>query len=162
VTGEAPLAAVPIAAVPIAAVPIAEGLFTGPDDAPRLIGGRCTACGAASFPRARGCARCGSDEVASAELPRTGTLWTWTTQGFRPKAPYAGPGTDEDFEPFPIGYVELVGEAGPELRVEGHLVGVEPDAVRIGMPMEVVVVPFTTRADGTAVRSYAFAPAVRT
>jgi uncharacterized protein len=139
---------------------IADGLVTGPADAPRLLGGRCTACGAASFPRARGCGRCGSDDVAMAELPRTGTLWTWTTQGFRPKAPYAGPGDDVDFTPFAIGYVELEGEQGPELRVEGHLVDVDPADIRIGMPMQVVVVPFTTRPDGTAVTAFAFAPAV--
>lgn len=136
-------------------VPIADGLFTWPSDEPCLLGGRCAGCGAASFPRARGCARCGGDDIAVAELPRRGILWTWTTQGFRPKSPYAGPGTEEDFVPFAIGYVQLE----DDLRVEAHLVDLPLDAVRIGLPLELVVVPFGRRADGTEVVTFAFAPA---
>ena len=67
-------------------------------------------------------------------------------QGFRPKPPYAGP---EDFEPYGVGYVELPGE----VRVEARLTVADPGRLRIGMPMELVVVPFGDRV------TYAFAPA---
>jgi uncharacterized OB-fold protein len=66
-------------------------------------------------------------------------------QRFRPKAPYVGP---EDFEPYGVGYVELPGE----VRVEARLTVADPARLRIGMPMELVVVPF---GDGV---TYAFAP----
>jgi uncharacterized OB-fold protein len=62
-------------------------------------------------------------------LARTGTLWTWTTQGFRPKSPpYTGP---EEFAPYGVGYVEL----GGEIRVEGILTEADPRKLRIGMTM---------------------------
>ena len=49
-------------------------------------------------------------------LPRSGTLVAWTTQGFPPGAPYAGP-TGDDFVPFGVGLVQL----GDVIRVEGRL-----------------------------------------
>ena len=56
--------------------------------------------------------------------PAQGTLWTWTVQGFRPKSPpYEG--TDE-FVPYPVGYVELAGEA----KVESLLVDVAVEDLR--------------------------------
>ncbi|MFD0851908.1 Zn-ribbon domain-containing OB-fold protein, partial [Actinomadura adrarensis] len=66
----------------MAPVPIADDLFTWADDQPRLIGGRCKECGTHVFPLRGGCARCGSAAVERARLSPTGTLWTWTSQGF--------------------------------------------------------------------------------
>src|SRR4051812_2048173 len=88
--------------------PGAEGVFT---DEPRLLGGRCGACGPGLFPRAPGRSRRGSDRTAEHRLARRGTLWTFTVQAFPPKPPYAGA---EPFEPYGVGYVEL----GGEIRVE--------------------------------------------
>jgi uncharacterized OB-fold protein len=130
----------------MAAAPVAEGLFSWPADEPRLIGSRCRACGVVGFPARRSCAACTSVDVEEHLLGRTGTLYTWTVQGFRPKAPYRGP---EEFEPYGVGYVELPGE----VRVEARLTVADPDRLRIGLPMELVIVPF-----GDSV-TYAFAPA---
>lgn len=139
----------------MSATPIAEGLFTWPSDEPRLIGGRCGACGALSFPVRSGCARCGSTDVARHELARTGTLWTWTSQGFVPKDPFAGNvGTGVDALPWFVGLVELPGE----LRVESLLVDVTQDDLRIGMPVRLVVVPFRREDDGSEVLTFAFTP----
>ncbi|HWH31508.1 MAG TPA: Zn-ribbon domain-containing OB-fold protein [Egibacteraceae bacterium] len=135
--------------------PIAEGLFTWPADEPRLIGAACAACGTTVFPRRSSCPKCGAQDMAERLLSPTGTLWTWTTQGFLPKAPYGGPETDETFQPFALGYVELAGE----VRVEARLTEPDPARLRIGMPMRLVVVPFRTDPDGTEVVSFAFAPA---
>jgi len=125
--------------------PIVTGLFTWPADEPRLIGSRCLDCGVVTFPAQRSCPACTSVAVEERLLGRTGTLYTWTVQRFRPKAPYAGP---EEFEPYGVGYVELPGE----VRVEARLTVSDPARLRIGMPVELVVVPFGPRV------TYAFAP----
>lgn len=130
----------------MAAEPIAAGLFTWPAEEPQLIGSRCRDCGVVTFPAQPSCPACTSVSVEERLLGRTGTLYTWTVQGFRPKPPYAGP---EEFEPYGVGYVELPGE----VRVEARLTTADPARLRIGMPMELVVVPFGDRL------TYAFAPA---
>ena len=127
------------------AEPVAPGLFTWPAEEPRLIGSRCHDCGAVTFPARGSCPACTSLAVEERLLGRTGTLWSWTVQRFRPKAPYAGP---DEFEPYGVGYVELPGE----VRVEARLTVADPDRLRIGMPMELVVVPWGDRV------TYAFAP----
>ncbi len=135
-------------------VAFADNVFTWPADEPRLIGGRCADCSAITFPRQPGCPRCGAPEQQEHLLARRGTLWTFTTQGFLPKEPYAGGETAETFAPFGVGMVELDGE----VRVEGRLTEADPQRLRIGMEMELTVVPFRTDADGSEVMTYAFRP----
>ncbi|MEO0998275.1 MAG: OB-fold domain-containing protein [Pseudomonadota bacterium] len=134
--------------------PIADGLFTWPAAAPALLGSRCGDCGMVAFPAGDSCAACGSTAVAREELPRRGTLWTWTVQRFLPKAPYAGSVSPATFEPYGVGYVELPGA----VRVEARLTEADPGRLAIGMPMEVVFAPFLTDADGTEVIGFAFRP----
>ena len=136
-------------------VPFAPDVFTWPDDQPQLIGGRCAGCGSVTFPQPPSCARCGSVEVERHLLPREGTLWTFTTQGFLPKEPYASGETMETFQPYGVGIIQL----GDEVRVESRLTVADPEALAFGMAMELVVVPFRTDDDGTEVVTYAFAPA---
>jgi uncharacterized OB-fold protein len=114
---------------------------------PRLVGGRCGACDEVLFPLRPRCPRCASAEVERIMLPDRGTLWTWTIQGFEPKAPYAS--AQEEFVPFGVGYVELEGH----LRVETRLTTADPDELVIGMP-----VVLTAFEDGGRML-YAFAPA---
>ncbi|MFC8097695.1 Zn-ribbon domain-containing OB-fold protein [Streptomyces sp. NPDC057363] len=135
--------------------PIAEGLFTEPGDEPRLIGNRCRACAAITFPVRVGCARCGAGELERYLLADRGTLWAWTTQGFLPKAPFAGTLTvGPDTVPWFVGVVELPGE----LRVESLLVGVTEETLGIGMPLRLALVPFRHDEDGTEVVTFAFTP----
>lgn len=135
-----------------AARPVAEGLFTWPDDEPRLIGSRCEACGVVTFPEQDSCPACTSTDVERYLLSRTGTLWTWTVQGFRPKSPpYEGP---LEFEPYPVGYVELPGE----VKVETLLVDAPPEQLRIGMEMELAIVPFASSVSDEPMVTYAFRP----
>ena len=132
--------------------PVADGLFTWPDDEPRLIGSRCTNCGVVSFPEQSSCPSCTGTDVERHLLSRAGTLWTWTVQGFRPKSPpYEGP---VDFEPYPVGYVELPGE----VKVESLLVDVTPDQLEIGMPMELTIVPFRSATTDDELVTFAFRP----
>ena len=140
--------------------PIADGVFRwagelepGTTEA-NLLGSRCDECGTVTFPTQDGCPRCGRTGMAVTALARRGVLWTWTTQDFLPKAPYAGPETEADFGGYLLGYVEL-----PDgVRVESRLVDVDRDEVEIGMAMELVLVPFRTDPDGTEVVAYAFRP----
>jgi uncharacterized OB-fold protein len=136
--------------------PVAEDLFTWPatSEDVRLIGSRCAACGTVVFPAQDGCPRCGTTGMAATELGPQGTLWTWTSQDFLPKAPYAGPETDADFAGYLVGYVEL-----PEgVRVVTRLLDVDRADVQIGMELELRLFPFTVDADGTEVVAYGFGP----
>jgi uncharacterized protein len=135
-------------------VAFAPDVFTWPSEEPQLIGGRCTSCRAVTFPQQGSCARCGSVEVEAHPLSRRGTLWTFTTQEFLPKEPYAGGETQETFRPFGVGLVQL----GDEVKVEGRLTEADVEKLRIGMEVELVVVPFRTDPDGTEVMTFAFAP----
>jgi uncharacterized OB-fold protein len=138
----------------MASVPVAEGIFTWPSDEPQLIGSRCGACGITTFPAQDSCPRCASTEMGEQLLSRCGRLWAWTTQDFPPPSPpYAGP-TGKAFVPFAVGYVELPGE----VKVETRLTENDPEALDIGMEMELVVVPFRTDDEGNEVVTFAFAP----
>jgi uncharacterized OB-fold protein len=134
---------------------IAPGLFTWPSDEPRLIGSRCADCGVMTFPVQPDCPRCSSDKMTEALFDRRGILWTFTTQEFIPKSPpYGRTDTADTFRPFAIGYVEFAGQA----RVEGRIDCDDLTALRIGMEMEVVVVPFQRAGDPPEVVTYAFRP----
>lgn len=136
--------------------PVAEELFTWPSDEPRLIGSQCGGCGLVAFPVTGQCARCGSTEAATRKLSDRGTLWTFTTQGFRPPSPpYDGNDTAETFQPYTVGYIELAEDG---LLVEARLTEPDPGALRIGQPMRMVVVPYSVAEDGTQILTFAFAP----
>jgi uncharacterized protein len=136
-------------------VPVVEGLFTWPASQPRLIGAQCVACGLIRFPAGPSCERCGGTEFTERLLAGRGTLWTFTTQNFRPPSPpYDGADTAESFQPYAVGYVELPGE----VVVEARLTEPDPARLSIGQPVRLVVVPYTVRADGTEVLTFAFAP----
>lgn len=127
-----------------APAPVADGLWT--DEAqPRLIGGQNRQTGEIVFPMLHGDAAQHFDAVP---LSRTGSLWSWTSQDFRPKSPpYAGP---EEFTPFLIGYVELPGQVIVETRIEGASLS----DLSLGMAMELVITEF---APGRS--TFAFQPA---
>lgn len=134
--------------------PFAPNVFEWPSATPRLLGGRCSECSAVTFPQQSSCARCGSTSVESHPLPRLGTLWTFTTQDFLPKEPYASGETQETFRPYGVGMVQL----GDEVKVEARLTENDPAKLRIGMDVELVIVPFRVEPDGTEIMTYAFAP----
>ena len=138
----------------MAQVAFAPDVFTWPSDEPRLIGGQCASCAAIVFPLKPSCPRCGAPDPERHLLPRRGTLWTWTTQDFLPKEPYASGETMETFRPYGVGLVQL----GDEVRVEGRLTESDPAKLAIGMEVELAIVPFRVDEDGTEVVTYAFQP----
>lgn len=135
-------------------VAFAPDVFTWPSDDPQLIGGKCTECGSVTFPNPTSCARCGSVDVEAHLLARRGTLWTFTTQEFLPPPPYASGETNDTFVPYGMGVVQLA----DEVRVEARLTTADPDVLRIGMAMDLVVVPFRTDEDATTTMTFAFTP----
>jgi uncharacterized OB-fold protein len=137
----------------MAQVPVAEGVFTWPADEPQLIGSRCTQCGIVTFPTQDSCPRCASTEMAEHLLARRGRLWAWTTQEFPPPSPPFGGSGGKEFVPFGVGYVELA-----DVRVETRLTEADPAALKTGMEMELVMVPFRTDDDGNQVLTFAFRP----
>lgn len=132
--------------------PIQEGLFTWPSDNPQMLGSRCLKCGTTHFPSQGSCAKCSSKEVEIVELGNRGKLWTWTIQSFLPKEPYNSGETRETFKPYGVGYVELPGG----VRVESRLKEATPEALKIGMEMELVIEPFREDEEGNQLVTFAF------
>ncbi|MTV23891.1 DNA-binding protein [Nitriliruptoraceae bacterium ZYF776] len=131
-----------------------DAILVATDDGPRLVGGRCSACGTSAFPRPGSCPRCGSEQVDEDVLPDRGTLWSWTVQHFPPPVPpYQGP---QPFVPYGVGYVEL----GGRVLVESRLTESDPAQLRIGRELELVLTPLHD-ADGQERATFAFAPLER-
>ena len=135
-------------------VPIDPELFQWPADEPRLFGSQCLTCENVTFPAQGSCPKCGGNSVDKIELSSTGTLWTWTSQNFRPKSPYRGDDGPESFQPYYVGYVELPGQ----VRVETRLAVADESQLRMGMHMELVIIPFRNDDAGNEVMIYAFRP----
>ena len=129
-------------------------VFTWPDDDPKLIGSRCTECGATTFPAQTRCPRCSRTTMSELALPQRGTLVSWTTQGFPPVIPYAGDETGASFTPFGVGLVQLE----DVVRVEARLTESDPAKLRFGMDVELEIVPFYVDDQGDEIMTFAFAP----
>ncbi|NUU26389.1 MAG: DNA-binding protein [Streptomycetaceae bacterium] len=134
---------------------LAPDVSTWPTDSPQLIGSRCDACSAVTWPRQPRCPRCSGPDMSEELLPRRGTLVAWTTQGFVPKLPYAGKETADTFQPFGIGLVQL----GDVVRVEARLTEADPAKLRTGMEVELTFVPLYVDDAGEEVMTCAFTPA---
>jgi uncharacterized protein len=137
--------------------PIAENLFRETDNGIRLVGGRCTGCDAVMFPVRSTCNHCDDGEVREELLPRRGTVWTWTTQSFLPKAPYIGNETDDDFGGYVVGYVDLPGACMVQTRIDvpADQAG---ELAPIGTEVESVAIEFSCQPDGEVFHIYAFRP----
>jgi len=132
---------------------IDPGIMEVVDGRLRLLGGRCGACGEVEFPRKQSCRDCGGADITDMSLADHGVLWSWTVQRFPPPSPpYYGPA--DEFVPFGVGYVELLGE----VVVETRLTESDPDRLQIGMPMVLTGVDVVTES-GEIAQTFAFAPA---
>lgn len=124
---------------------IAPGLITE-DNPPHLIGGRERETGRVVFPCPPG------ERYEQVALSRTGTLWSYTIQRYRPKSPpYKGP---EAFRPWAVAYVELPGE----VIVESRLTDIAFEDISIGMPLELTMIPLDPDSEDS-VMIPAFRPA---
>jgi uncharacterized OB-fold protein len=128
--------------------PAIEGWFTLEDEAPHLIGTRCTACGSYFFPARADCPHCGEGgRIENRAVSGTGTIYASTVvhvpspAGLRP--------------PYAIGYVHL--DAAP-LRVFALFTSVDPRELVPGARVDMVIEPLRVSADGTPLVSHRFRP----
>lgn len=118
-------------------VPAIEGWFTMDDEAPALLGSRCTSCGNFAFPRETFSCRnphCQGTEFAETPLSRTGTVWSYTDAGYQPPEPYV---PTDPYVPFALCAVELAAE---QMVVMGQVVpGVGVADLSVGAEVELVL-----------------------
>jgi len=134
---------------PTSGRPAAPGWLSPDPDDPRLLGSRCTACGAYFFPKETLACRnpaCGQDALEEVPLSRRGRLWSYTNNCYPPPPPYVAA---DPFEPYAIAAVELEEE---KMVVLGQVVpGVSPSDLEVGMEMELVLGTLYEDAEGPAV-----------
>jgi uncharacterized OB-fold protein len=125
-------------------VPVVKGWFDM--DAGLLVGNRCKTCGDVFFPRVISCRNpnCRGRELDEITLSTKGKLWSFTTNCYKPPAPYVSP---EPFVPYTIVVVNLDQE---KLGVVGQLAqGVALEKLKEGMEMELIMEALYADKDGT-------------
>ena len=116
--------------------PAIEGWFDLDEDAPRLVGTRCSACGTVYFPAERVFCRnprCAGTDLTDFRLSPRGRLWSFTNNCYPPPPPYVAP---EPFEPYTVAAVELEAE---KMVVLGQVAGASVEDLEAGMEMELVL-----------------------
>lgn len=121
---------------------VTPGLVDASGPEPRLVAGKCKACGALSFPKAVVCPSCLSDDLDATHLASEGTLYSYATVHQAPKSWIV---------PYTLGYVDLPAD----IRVLAHIAG-EP---RIGAKVRLGLGRVGTGAQGAALMSYVFTTA---
>lgn len=109
----------------------------------RLVCGRCTQCGAESFPKAEVCTSCLSLDVDSFELDGPGALFAFSVIHQGPRHWHL---------PYAVGYVDFPGG----LRVFGHIKG-PFESLAIGSTMKIELGELGTNEQGGPLTSYIFA-----
>jgi uncharacterized OB-fold protein len=114
----------------------------------KLMGARCSSCGALYLPPRPLCTACYSDDMAWSEFSGKGKLLAFTTIHIAPTAMIAaGYGRDK---PYCTGIVQL--EEGP--AISAQILGVDathPEQIAIGTPLQVA---FVERGAGDEKRTY--------
>jgi uncharacterized OB-fold protein len=118
-------------------IPAVEGWFEMDAAEPHLLGSQCSACQSVFFPKESFSCRnpdCQGSEFEEVPLSRTGKLWSFTNNCYKPPPPYMSP---EQFEPYAIAAVELPKE---RMVILGQVVpGVDVSDLKAGMDMELVL-----------------------
>ena len=132
-------------------IPIEEGLFhipASPEEKPYLIGSKCDICASVTFPKREICPRCVKPgTMKEVHLSGKGKLDTFSIvkaalPGFKAPSIQA--------------YVQLA--EGP--KIWSLITGIEPDpnALKIGMDLELVIEKVREDAQGSELISYQFRP----
>ena len=125
--------------------PAIDGWFTI-DDAPALLGNRCTTCGTVFFPKASffcGNPACNGEQFDEVRLSRRGRIWSYTDAQYQPPPPYIP--CSDPYEPFAIAAVELADE---QMVVLGQVAeGFGVNDLNVGQQVELVVEPLYADAD---------------
>jgi len=130
---------------------VGEHLFTiptSPAEEPHLIGSRCNVCGEVVFPKQTGCPNCCSDDVEETLLGPKGTLYSFTNVNHPVPEGYKGP------IPYGVGLIDL-----PEgARVEAHLTEHNPERLKVGMDMMLIIDKLFDDDEGNEVIGFKFKP----
>ncbi|HEY1831633.1 MAG TPA: Zn-ribbon domain-containing OB-fold protein [Acidimicrobiales bacterium] len=97
----------------------------------QLIAPRCTECGTFVLPPQPFCFTCQSQAFEWVDLPRTGTIYTYTVVR-HPLAPSLA-----DVVPYVSGVIELDGTQGAGARLLLNITGCDPETVKIGDKVEI-------------------------
>ena len=116
-------------------------------DEPHLKAHECTSCAARFFDRRNACASCGATSFKDVALPTRGELKTYTIVHF------AAPGV-------PVPFVAALVDCGGT-SVRANLVNIEPDpnVIKMGMMVQLLIQPIGTDSNGVEAMRYAFEPA---
>jgi uncharacterized OB-fold protein len=134
-------------------MPVKEGLWTTPEGQegnPRLLASRCVRCREIFFPQRQlgVCSHCQSTELELIPLSTQGKIFSYTVIMQRPPEYYRG-----DI-PYAIGFVEL-----PEgVRIQTLFTGCDPENLRTGMKMEMVIERLQEDEMGNEIVTYKFRP----
>jgi len=131
-------------------VPLREGIFrlpSGPDEEPALIGSRCQNCGDHFFPKRHICLSCGQEEIEETTLSRRGKIWTYTVARQTPPASL-----------MQAPYVIVVVQLAEGAMVQAVLSDCDPEAVHVGMEVEMVLEKMGTSAEGSDLMAFKFKP----
>jgi len=91
----------------------------------RLIGSKCSKCGAVRYPPRIICPKCHSEESEEVQLPRVGKLVSYTIIR-------KGPNEFKGQEPYAVGLIDLVNG----VRVLSQLTDLSLGDIRLGMELE--------------------------
>jgi len=139
----------PEASTPAKRVPMRGAyLRLAPGEEPSLAGSRCPSCQQTFYPPRHICLNCYHEGLEGVALSKRGKLWTFTI------ARMSLPGSLMT-APYVIAQVEL-----PEgVIIATVLTDIDPEATRIGMPLELVVEKASVNAEGAEVMTFKFRPA---
>ena len=130
---------------------VEEGLFTipsSPSDEPHLIVSKCQNCGEVVFPKQTGCPNCCSENVEETLIGPKGKLYSFTNVNHPVPEGYKGP------IPFGVGMVDM-----PEgVRVEAHLTEHDPEKLKVGMDMVLIIDKMFDDEEGKEVIGFKFKP----
>ena len=116
-----------------------------------LVGEVCGRCGARLFPPRDICPQCGEPAATPYTFSGRGEVYSFSTL-------YQAPQGYEEYVPYTVALVKL--EEGP--LVTAQLTDVDPDQVRIGMPVEMVTRKLREEGkEGMIVYGYKFRPPVK-
>lgn len=134
-------------------IPAVEGLFVETTDGPRLTGSRCATCNTPYFPKSPIChnPKCSESKIEDAFFGPHGTLWSLAVQNYPPPAPTR---YDEPYEPYAMGVVDL----REGLRVVGRIHTDDPDNVKVGCDVEMILAPLCTEENGDELIAWQFKP----
>lgn len=135
-------------------VPVVKGWFNM--ETGLLEANRCKTCGDYFFPKVISCRnpKCRSRELEDVNLSTKGKLWSFSTNYYKPPAPYVSP---DPFVPYTLCTVTLEKE---KLGVVGQLAkGYDPEKLKAGMDMELVMEALYVDKDGAENIAWKWKPA---